>query len=418
MGLGYIGLPTAIMFAKSGCHVHGVDVNPMIIDQLQAKQSNSYEPGLEDVLKEVMNEKKLTVSTHPEEADTFIIAVPTPFTVNKMSDLSHVKRAAEMIVPYVKKENLVVLESTVPPKTVEEVVLPILKQTGLDIGHELFVGYSPERVLPGNLLDEMVDNDRIVGGINQLSSEKCVALYKRFVKGNIHVTDVVTAEMVKLMENTYRNVNIAFANELARIAETIGFNVWEAIDLANSHPRVHIHKPGPGVGGHCIAVDPWFIVEKAPEESELISVAINRNDATPYHVVHVIEQMVKHITNPVVSLLGLAFKGNIDDMRESPAIVIRNELEQRGVQLKVFDPYVKQDVPGKVQTLAEAASDSDCLVLITDHDIFKTIDFSQLKDLLRTKQILDTRNMLDRQRLADLGITCLHIGTSSYKTAG
>jgi UDP-N-acetyl-D-mannosaminuronic acid dehydrogenase len=410
MGLGYIGLPTAVMFAKHGVAVHGVDVNPNVIHALQNRELHMEEPGLKQMLTEVLDEGKLTVSTQPEEADAFLISVPTPITSCKTANLDYVKQAAYMILPYLSKENLVILESTVPPGTVEQLLIPILKKTGYTMGRELFVSHSPERVIPGNLMKEIVWNDRIVGGMNEKSTQLTVELYRCFVKGTIHETDAVTAEMVKLMENTYRDLNIAFANELARIAEKIGFNVWEAIDLANSHPRVHIHQPGPGVGGHCIAVDPWFIVEKAPVEAKLISLARSINDSTPFHIVERIEDLVKDVEDPIITLLGLAFKDNIDDMRESPSVVIMKELKRKGYRLKVFDPYVKEEVDGKVATLEEAEAGSDCLVIVAAHQLFQEINFRDIHDLLRTKIILDTRNIVEKDHVTGLGISCIQIG--------
>lgn len=411
MGLGYIGLPTAVMFAKYGVEVHGVDVNPAVVDTLQNKELHIEESGLKEAMIGVIDKGGLTFSTQPVEADAFIIAVPTPIHTNKSANLDYVISAAQMIVPYVKHGNLVILESTVPPGTLEHVLIPILKQTGFKIGEELFVSHSPERVLPGKLFEELTMNDRIVGGMNEQSSQMTVDLYKRFVQGTIHITDATTAEMVKLMENTYRDVNIAFANELARIAEKIGFNVWEAIHLANSHPRVHIHRPGPGVGGHCIAVDPWFIVETAPDESKLISLARQINEVTPHHVVHLIKKIIKDIKNPVITLLGLAYKENTDDLRESPSLDIMNELNNNGYQLKIYDPHIKQDVEGKVAALEDAVTGSDCVVILTGHEVFKQIDFNLLKNLFRTKLVFDTRNLLNKEDLLGLGYTYFQIGS-------
>lgn len=411
LGLGYIGLPTAVMFAKQDIQVHGVDINPDVVTVLNKKEVHINEPGLKEMMIEVMDKGKFTVSDQPQGADAFIIAVPTPLTSNKQANLDYVKSAAHMVLPHLKKGTLIVLESTVPPKTIDNVLIPILEQTGYIIGEELFVSHSPERVLPGNLFEELISNDRIVGGVNEISSKMTVDLYKRFVKGTIHITDTTTAEMVKLMENTYRDVNIALANELARIAEQIGFNVWKAIELANCHPRVNIHKPGPGVGGHCIAVDPWFIVEQLPTESKLISLSRTINDSMPYHVIQKIDDIVKEFKEPVISVLGLAFKENIDDIRESPSLIIMRELRKRGYHLKIYDPYVKSFVEGKVATLEEAAVDSDCLVILTDHDIFKKIDFQQIKNLLRNKMVFDTRNTVNQAELEKLGFICIQLGS-------
>ncbi|UVI28639.1 nucleotide sugar dehydrogenase [Paenibacillus spongiae] len=418
IGLGYIGLPTAVMFAKYGLRVHGVDVNSEVVTSLIHNNPHINEPGLKEIVTDVIHRGLLTVSSEPEEANVFIIAVQTPINPDKTANLEYVKIAAENIVPFLKKGDLVILESTVPPRTVEDVLIPTLQRSKLEIGSELFIAYSPERVLPGKLFEELVTNDRIVGGINLLSSQKTADLYKHFVKGNIHITDAGTAEIVKLIENSYRDINIAFANELARIAEVIGIDIWQAIKLANSHPRVHVHNPGPGVGGHCIAVDPWFLVEKAPREAELITLARSINDSTPQRVIRMIETAVREINQPVITLLGLAFKGNIDDMRESPSLVIMNALIMKGYNVKVFDPLIKTAMEGKVTTLEEAARDSDCLVFLTDHDQFRTIDYSLIKDLLRTKMVLDMKNVTERNELTDLGITCIKIGSSQHEPQG
>ncbi|KZN98031.1 MULTISPECIES: nucleotide sugar dehydrogenase [Aeribacillus] len=411
MGLGYIGLPTAVMFAKHGVQVHGVDVNEKVVNMLNNKELHIEEPGLPEMLAEVIDAGQFTVSTKPEKADAFIIAVPTPVNPDGSANVDYVRSATEMILPYIEKGNLVILESTVPPKTVENVMIPILEKSGLVIGEELYISHSPERVLPGKLFEELVSNDRIVGGINEKSSELTVQLYKRFVKGTIHKTDATTAEMVKLMENTYRDINIAFANELARIAEKLNFDVWEAIELANYHPRVNIHKPGPGVGGHCIAVDPYFIIEKAPEQSKLITLARSINSNTPKTVVKTIQNIVKEIEEPKIAVLGLAFKGNIDDMRESPSLEIIEELKKAGFKLSIHDPHVKADVEGKVDTVEEAAKDADLLVILTDHSAYKDLDFAAIKKVMKSPIVYDTRNLLDQEKVEQAGLHYLKIGS-------
>lgn len=411
LGLGYIGLPTAVMFAKSGVQVHGVDVNESVVSMLQNKELHIEEPGLQEMLVEVIDNGSLTISTSPVEADAFLIAVPTPINKDNSANLDYVRSATDMIVPVLKKENLVILESTVPPKTVENVMQPILEKTGFVIGEELYVSHSPERVLPGQLFEELVKNDRIVGGINEKSSELTVELYKTFVKGKIHVTDATTAEMVKLMENTYRDINIAYANELARIAEKLDFNVWEAIELANYHPRVNIHKPGPGVGGHCIAVDPYFIIEQAEEESKLITLAREINSKTPVNMVGLANRLLDGIEFPTVSVFGLAFKGNIDDMRESPSIEIIEELEKSGAHVKIYDPHVKKKLKNKSETFEEAVTNSDLILVLTDHSKYKELDYAKAKELMRTPQMLDSRNLLNKDKIEVAGIQYYVIGS-------
>lgn len=411
LGLGYIGLPTAVMFAKHGVQVHGVDVNKQVVEMLNRKELHIEEPGLPEMLAEVIDNGSLTVSTEPQAADAFIISVPTPINEDRTANLDYVRSATEMVLPVIQKGNLVILESTVPPKTIENIMMPVLEKSGLKFGEELFISHSPERVLPGKLFEELVSNDRIVGGINEKSSQMTVDLYKHFVKGTIHVTDSTTAEMVKLMENTYRDINIAYANELARIAEKLNFNVWEAIELANCHPRVNIHKPGPGVGGHCIAVDPYFIIEQAPDEAKLINLAREINTTTPMAVVNLAEQSLKEISKPTISVFGLAFKGNIDDMRESPAIEIVEMLEEKGYHLKVYDPYVKGEYSHKANSVEEALENSDLLFILTDHNVFKDLDYKKLKTLMRTPRVLDTRNLLESLNLNELGYEYLQVGS-------
>jgi UDP-N-acetyl-D-mannosaminuronic acid dehydrogenase len=320
VGLGYIGLPTAAMFAASGNQVIGVDRNPKIVEALNQGKITIEEKGLDDLVLQVVNNGTLRGSLIPEEADAFIIAVPTPITIGKKSDMSYVISATESIVPYLKAGNVVVLESTSPVGTVDQQMVPILEKSGLQIGKELFLGHSPERVIPGQILQELINNSRIAGGINPASAEKIAEIYKTFVKGEIYLTDTRTAELCKLAENTYRDVNIAFANELAKICENLDINVWEAIKLCNKHPRVNIHQPGPGVGGHCIAVDPWFIVEKQPESAQIINLSRQTNDSMPSHVAARIQEILTGINNPRVTILGVTYKPNVDDMRESPIL--------------------------------------------------------------------------------------------------
>lgn len=404
IGLGYIGLPTAIMFAKHNVEVHGVDINTEVIKGLALGNIHIEEPGLQEMLDEVMDSGRLSFGTIAQPADAFIISVPTPIKANKSANLDYVVQATQSILPYIKKNNLIILESTVPPRTVEDVMMPLLEQTRLNVKEDLYISHSPERVLPGNLLEELVYNDRIVGGINTNSSEKTAELYRRFVKGTIHLTDATTAEMVKLMENTYRDVNIAFANEMAKIAERVGFNVWEAIDLANCHPRVNIHKPGPGVGGHCIAVDPWFIYESAPSLANLIHISRTTNDGMPDFVVNQMKQLLppQGENTKKVAVLGLAFKGNIDDMRESPAVEIVHQL-QSYYDLQIYDPHVKEDIQGKKATLTEAVDGADAILILTDHNEFKQIDPKEITSLVRGVLVFDTRRVVNHQAWTEAG---------------
>lgn len=412
IGLGYIGLPTAAMFARAGMDVLGVDRNTLIVDELNKGRTLIEENGLSEWIPGVVSSGKLTASTTPGCADAFIIAVPTPITDQKHADMSFVEAATRSIVPLLKLGDIVVLESTSPVGTVENLLKPILEESGLSAGTDFSLGYSPERVIPGNILQELVTNDRIAGGIDAASAKKIAALYRTFVRGDIYETDAKTAELCKLAENTYRDVNIAFANELAKISERQGVDVWELIALCNKHPRVNIHKPGPGVGGHCIAVDPWFIAENNPHESQMIRLARHINDDMPSHVASIVSYIVDNIEHPAeeehpagvtypkgvgkpaVAVLGVTYKPNVDDIRESPVLTLIDLLEKRGMYVRWFDPHVKS-LPDNESGIAEAAKGSDVLVLGVDHDAFRDLDYKRLAQTMRHRNILDTRNFLD-----------------------
>lgn len=397
VGLGYIGLPTAVMFANHGVKVHGVDVNPAAVKSIQEKKLHIEENGLQERLNKAVDEGFLTASTTPQPADVFIVAVPSPINADNTANLEYVRKATASIVPFVKKGNLVILESTVPPKTVENVMLPELVKSGLEIGTELFVSHSPERVIPGKVFEELVNNDRIVGGIGQRAAEMTKELYEIFVKGTIHLTDATTAELVKVMENTYRDVNIAFANELAKLAEKLDVNIWEAIKFANYHPRVNVHYPGPGVGGHCIAVDPWFLVELGGEAAQIIHLSRQTNDSMPSYTAQKTQSILNKagIAGATVAVLGLAFKGNIDDMRESPSTIVIDQLEELGLKVVSYDPHIKENKHRtQTQSLQEATAQADILVFLTDHNEFKTYDVGTIT--AKHKIVFDTKNCLNR----------------------
>ncbi|GLB59003.1 nucleotide sugar dehydrogenase [Cytobacillus sp. NCCP-133] len=417
IGLGYIGLPTAVMFANHGLKVHGMDVNEKAVGMINNKELHIEENGLQERLNQAIDSGNLTVSLSPEEADVFIIAVPSPINDDKTANLEYVRKATQSIVPFVKKGNLVILESTVPPRTVEDVMLPVLKETGLNLGEELFVSHSPERVIPGKVFEELVNNDRIIGGINEESSRLTVELYRTFVKGEIHVTNATTAEMVKVIENTYRDINIAFANELAKISEKINVDVWEAIKLANYHPRVNIHQPGPGVGGHCIAVDPWFLVELQPDLAKMIHLARSTNDGMPEHTANRIQEILKEqgIQQGRAAVLGLAFKANIDDMRESPSMDVLRHLEELGLDFTAYDPHIKEiKHPRQTQELMEAADHADMLVVLTDHTVFKEINPETVAEKMRSKIVFDAKNCLDRSKWENAGFAVYTLGDSKH----
>ncbi len=404
LGLGYIGLPTALLLAKSGFEVIGVDVNERVVKALNQGQLHISEPGLLELFEEV--QWNFTAQTAVPEADIYLIAVPTPLnTHTRISDLKYVRSAAEMIYPHLQKGNLVILESTVPPCTSEKLVIPILEKSGLKAGEFRYV-HCPERAIPGKTLYEMIRNDRIVGGIDDESVASARTVYSSYVQGRIYLTDVTTAEFVKLIENTYRDINIAIANEFAQVAEDCGVNVWEGIDLANKHPRVNILQPGPGVGGHCIAVDPWFLTESSTKTG-LIQLAREINDSMPNYVIHLVREMLGDIREPTLTVFGVSYKKDISDTRETPALKFIQLAENEGYKVKCYDPHVTTfDYP--VYSLDEAVRDSDCIVLITNHDLFKHIDPATLS--MRRRNLIDTRNHLDDTTWSEAGFTIKTLG--------
>ena len=409
IGLGYIGLPTASMFADGGADVIGVDRNTRIIEALNRGEIIIKEKGLGDLVQRVVKAGKLKGSVLPEEADVFIIAVPTPITADKKADMSYVISATDSIVPYLRSGNIVILESTSPVGTVDSLMIPILEKAGLPIGKELFVGHSPERVIPGQILYELVNNNRIAGGVNEISAKKIADTYKLFVRGEIFETDTRTAELCKLAENTYRDVNIAFANELAKICENAGINVWNAIELCNKHPRVNIHQPGPGVGGHCIAVDPWFIVEKQPETAKIIELCRKTNDSMPAYIASEILLLLSGIKEPKVTILGVTYKPDVDDMRESPILHLVDILRNKKVEVRVYDPFVT-DADGIGNDLMKATEGSDLLVLGVHHSQFRDLPFEELGAVMRERMFYDTRNFVPQEPAKAAGFRCYLFG--------
>ncbi|MEM2110233.1 MAG: nucleotide sugar dehydrogenase [Candidatus Odinarchaeota archaeon] len=384
IGLGYIGLPTACLIANAGHEVIGVDIKKQVITTLKAGKLPFEEKGLDELFNNVKN--NMQFKNEPEEADTFLIAVPTPLDKEaKIADLSYVRKACNSIKKYVKESSLVVVESTVPPGTCEFIVSSLLNNKTL-------IAHCPERAMPGNTLYEMVYNDRVIGANDDKSRTLTGKLYSSFVKGKIFYTNLKTAEMVKLMENTYRDINIALANEFAQIAEDIGVNIWEAISLANRHPRVNILNPGPGVGGHCLAVDPWFLIENS-SKSKIISLAREINDSMPKHVMEIIKK-INIPPGETLTILGVAYKRDVDDTRETPALKFIRIAENEGYDIKVHDPLVKRfEYP--ILDLNEAVKGSSCIVLLTDHSVFKNISPEKIACLMKDKNLVDTRNCLD-----------------------
>jgi len=422
LGLGYIGLPTASTFATHGIQVIGVDVNRRVIETLNNGGIHIHEPGLRTIVEAALKSGNLTVVAQPEEADAFLIAVPTPFygdktgefegETYKLADMRAVTSAAEAIVPYLRKGNLVVLESTSPPRTTVDLVKPILERSGLKAGSDFHLAYSPERVLPGQILRELIENARVIGGVTPESAQAGAELYATFVKGKIIQTDATTAEMVKLMENTTRDVNIAIANEFARLAERFGVDVWEAISLANLHPRINILSPGPGVGGHCISVDPWFFVETAPDVTQLIYTARKVNDEQPHYVMLLLQKALGSLKDKKIALLGLAYKPDVDDLRESPAAEVAHLLVDAGADVRAFEPFKVDGLPGipMAATLEEALKGADAILLLVRHTQFCELSASEVDALTSARVVVDTVNAWDQATWQEAGFSLFRLG--------
>jgi UDP-N-acetyl-D-mannosaminuronic acid dehydrogenase len=403
IGLGYIGLPTAAIIARSGCKVLGVDVSSHVVETINRGEIHIEEVDLDGLVQGVVARGLLSASTEVAPADVFVIAVPTPFDKQHAPDISYVLAAGRSIAPVLKSGDVVILESTCPVGTTEDLrdlfaeIRPDLKIPGLSRETpDLSIAYCPERVLPGKILEELTNNDRSIGGITPRCARKALAFYKRFVRGTCVVTDARSAEMTKLVENAYRDVNIAFANELSIVADKMGLDVWEVIRLANRHPRVNILSPGPGVGGHCIAVDPWFIVHGAPEETPLIRTARGVNDGKIRHVIRKAEALVEANPSARVACLGLAFKANIDDFRESPARLVAATLARRfGARINVVEPYADKlpieftDTGASLIDVDTALEDCDVLIVLVDHDVFCAVPLAERAN----KVVYDTRGI-------------------------
>ncbi|MCJ2178369.1 UDP-N-acetyl-D-mannosamine dehydrogenase [Novosphingobium album (ex Hu et al. 2023)] len=403
VGLGYIGLPTAAVIARAGCKVLGLDVSQNVVDTINRGEIHIEEVDLDGLVHGVVARGLLSASTEVAPCDVFVIAVPTPFDKNHAPDISYVLAAGRTIAPVLRHGDVVILESTSPVGTTEQLrdmiatMRPDLKVPGFT-GEipDIAIAYCPERVLPGRILEELTNNDRSIGGITPRCARKALAFYKRFVRGECVTTDARSAEMTKLVENAYRDVNIAFANELSIVADTMGLDVWEVIRLANRHPRVNILSPGPGVGGHCIAVDPWFIVHSAPDETPLIRTARGVNDGKMHHVIAEAEALVEAHPDAKVACLGLAFKANIDDFRESPARFVTSRLARKfGNRIHIVEPYAAE-LPieftdtGAVQIdIDDALETCEILIVLVDHDVFRVVPLAERAD----KLVYDTRGI-------------------------
>jgi len=407
LGLGYIGLPTSLLLAGSGHEVIGVDVDEKIVNKLRDEDLPFEEPGMRDLFENAKENFKVKNSV--ENSEVYLIAVPTPLDKSlNIPDLEAIKSATEMISSKISDGELVILESTVPPGTSENLILPILKKNG--DRENLLLAHSPERAIPGNTIHEMINNSRVIGGWDNESSEMAKSVYDSFVEGEIHLTDITTAEMVKLMENTFRDINIALANEFAQIGEEIGIDTWEAIELANEHPRVDILNPGPGVGGHCISIDPWFLSSNSTK-SKMITLAREINDFMPNFVVSKARNMISDLSDPCITIFGVAYKGNVDDTRETPAKKIMKLAENEGLNVRCYDPHVEK-FEYELYSLEESVKNTDCIVIVTDHNEFRELNPEMLGKNMRNKNILDTRNIIEKENWEKVGFKVKLLGNN------
>jgi UDP-N-acetyl-D-mannosaminuronic acid dehydrogenase len=414
IGLGYIGLPTSAMFASHGCEVVGVDVKQEVVDLLNHGHIHIEEPGLEDVIKECVNAGSFRASVKPEAADAYIISVPTPNNQDEFlsCDLTYVLEGVKSVMPYLKRRNTVIVESTIAPKSMDDFVKPILEEAGFRIGEDIYLAHCPERVLPGKILYELKHNNRIVGGITPACTEHAADIYSTFVEGEIIKTEAKTAELSKCMENTFRDVNIALANELAKICYKLDINCLDVIEMANKHPRVNIHQPGPGVGGHCLAIDPYFIYAKAPEQAQIIKLARDTNCSMPGYVAERASMLLKGIENPKVAVFGATYKGNVDDMRESPAMDVIGLLKGCGMNVAVYDPHVKRD---DFVDLDSAVDQADLILVLVDHNEYKELSHKEIAGKMRRALLFDTKDIVKEQ--PDSGLEIVNYG-NIYKYKG
>lgn len=381
MGLGYIGLPTAIIAAKHGIEIAGVDINEKVVETTNQGKLHIIEPGMEELLQEVIASGNFRAYTTPQPSDAYFIVVPTPFMGDHKPDISYVEAATRMVLPLLKEGDLYVIESTSPVGTTEYMANIIFKERP-ELKGKIYISYCPERVLPGNVIFELINNDRVIGGINEDSTKKAMTFYSQFVKGQLHATNCKTAELCKLTENSSRDVQIAFANELSLICDKAGINVWELIELANKHPRVNILQPGCGVGGHCIAVDPYFITADFPMESRIISQARETNNYKSFWCAEkvktaMLEFELKNKRKPVMAMMGLAFKPNIDDLRESPAKSITTKVLQScsDADIMVVEPNVQEHKTFKLTNYKDAYDRADIVVFLVNHKEFAELNY-------------------------------------------
>ena len=385
------------MFANSGHTVRGVDIDASKIEGALRGEVGTEEPGLTDQLSQAVAGGRLSASTSFSPADVFVIAVPTPVSGDLTPDISFVLNACRSVADHLTAGNLVIVESTIPPGATVNDIAPALEQSGLRAGQDFSIAYCPERVLPGNIMAEIVGNDRIIGGIDEHSTEMATGLYRSFVTGQLHQTNATTAEMVKLAENTYRDVNIALANTLANISESVGVSVWDVVEMANMHPRVDIHRPGPGVGGHCIPVDPWFLVSAGDSSAELIRTARTVNDAQPNLIAQKALALAGGPGTPRIAVLGAAYKPDVSDARESPTSELVSVLSRSGAVVTVHDPNVDSFDPELTGTIQDAVDGADLVVVMVGHHEYRSLEPSLIGSRMRNQSVLDTCNVLDRE---------------------
>jgi UDP-N-acetyl-D-mannosaminuronic acid dehydrogenase len=397
------------MFASNGHTVRGVDINSSLVESIRAGEVGQSEPDLFTRLKEVLEGGQFTASTTPSSADVFVIAVPTPVGPDHSPDLSYVVDACRSCAGKLSKGDLVIVESTIPPGAIRGEITRTLEESGLSAGTDFSLAYCPERVLPGNIVTEFVENDRIIGGIDDTSTAQAVDLYRSFVTGELRETDAETAEMVKLAENTYRDVNIALANNLANLSESVGVNVWNVVEMANLHPRVNIHTPGAGVGGHCIPVDPWFLVAADEESSSLIKLSREINDGQPAIVARLASEAIGDIKDARAAVLGAAYKPNVTDARESPTTDLASRLADRGLTVAVADPHVTSFAP-QIVSLEDALRGADIAILVVGHSEYARLEPDHVARLMRSHLILDTTNTLNREAWERSGFAFIRYG--------
>ena len=404
IGQGYIGLPTAALFSQNNCEVVGVDISEKLINNLNKGIIHIEEPGISDIIKQSVDQKRYFASLTPQKADAFIITVPTPYiSENYSCDLSYVISACKSILPYLEKGNTIIVESTIAPMSTDEIIKPLFENAGFTIGEDLYLAHCPERVLPGKILDELVNNNRIIGGITPKCAKKASEIYGQFVKGELIITEAKTAELSKCMENTFRDVNIALANELSKICAQIGVNALDVIKMANKHPRVNLHSPGPGVGGHCLAIDPYFIYAKAPETAKIIKLARDVNCSMPHFVCENVKKIIKQ---GKIAVFGVSYKGNTDDDRESPAYKIINELKNN-YEIVIYDPHIENP---DFLSFDESIKEADLILILCDHDEFKHMNYELIKENMNVPIIFDTKDIIrdisDGIKLYNFGNFC------------